>query len=82
MRVTLIAFALICTCAAAHASDWDHRHPVCMTLYTPVVHNDCSFASLEQCIARSRGLPAQCSTNPFFTGTQDNQNRPRRRHSY
>ncbi|WP_416192901.1 DUF3551 domain-containing protein [Nitrobacter sp. TKz-YC01] len=80
MRATLIALALICSCAAANASDWDHRYPFCMILYTPVVHNDCSFTSIEQCIARVRGLPAQCQRNPYFTGAQNYRSRHRRRH--
>ncbi|WP_049750576.1 DUF3551 domain-containing protein [Nitrobacter winogradskyi] len=71
MRTTLIALALISSCAAANASDWDRRHPFCMMLYTPVVHNDCSFATLEQCVARTKGLPAQCARNPYFAGAND-----------
>lgn len=77
----LIASAIICSCASAHAQAWDSRFPVCMVIYGPFAYNDCRYMTLEQCRALASGRPAQCLENPFFAGPKDGSNRPpRRRH--
>ena len=84
MRATLlIASAIICSCATAHAQAWDSRYPVCMVIYGPIAYNDCRYMTLPQCRPLASGRPAQCVENPFFGDPQEGPNRrSRRRHGH
>ncbi|MGN6411469.1 MAG: DUF3551 domain-containing protein [Nitrobacter sp.] len=79
----LIALALSCSSATAHAQAWDSRYPVCMVIYGPFSYNDCRYTTLQQCRPLASGRAAQCVENPFFASPQDgSKRRPRRRHSH
>jgi hypothetical protein len=79
----LIASAIMCSCATAHAQAWDSRYPVCMVIYGPFAYNDCRYMTLEQCRPLASGRSAQCVENPFFGDPKDGSNRrSRRRHSH
>jgi hypothetical protein len=64
---TILAIATICTATQARAQIYDPFYPVCIKVYWPDNHIDCSFTSIAQCKATASGRAAECYINPYFT---------------
>ena len=53
------------------------RAPWCVNLSAAGGVLDCSYHSLEQCMASASGVSNQCSLNPWYAGPPDPRRRPR-----
>ena len=56
--------ALLATPAAAQTYG-NSGAPVCMQVYGPMGHIDCSYASMAQCRSLAVARAAQCIANPY-----------------
>ena len=63
---TILAIATICTTTQARAQTYDPYYPVCIKVYWPDNHIDCSFTSMPQCKATASGRAAECYVNPYY----------------
>ena len=88
MRIPALAIltvATVLTAAPAPAQTYNPKYPICLQSYAiggEIIK--CSYDTLAQCAASTRGGGGQCVENPFFTGTRDvaGPNYPRPRGAY
>jgi hypothetical protein len=65
-HVMMLALAMLSATAAARAQTYDPDHPVCMQIFGPFGHFDCSYASIAQCKLNASAQAAQCVINPYY----------------
>ena len=63
---TILTTGAIFVAAPAMAQTYDPNYPVCIKVYWPDNHIDCSFTSMAQCNATASGRSAECYINPYF----------------
>jgi Protein of unknown function (DUF3551) len=82
--LTMLAAAALAASCSARAQTYSLDYPVCLHVYGPATHVECSFTSLAQCDASASGRAAQCEVNPFLAtvepiGSFHHQHRHHRR---
>ena len=68
--VTMLAAGVLAASSPARAQTYSPDYPVCLHVYGPATHIECSFTSLAQCDASASGRAAQCEVNPFLASAE------------
>jgi hypothetical protein len=78
----LLALAMPFATATARAQTYNPHYPVCVQIFGPFGHFDCSYTSLAQCNLNVTAQAAQCVLNPYYARGRvaDPPDRHRRHH--
>ena len=68
LPVLILALGMHLATATARAQTYNPRYPVCVQIFGPFGHFDCSYTSLAQCNLNVAAQAAQCVLIPITRG--------------
>jgi len=74
----LLGLGALLAAGPAAAQTYGTNAPVCMQVFGPFSHIDCSYASMTQCRSLATAQAAQCIANPYYSAGSRSRH-PRRR---
>jgi len=74
----MLGLGALLAAGPAAAQTYGSNAPVCMQVFGPMGHIDCSYASMAQCRSLATAQAAQCIANPYYAaGPRGRHARPR-----
>ena len=78
LPLTTLGLGALLVTGPAAAQTYGTNAPVCMQVFGPMGHIDCSYASMAQCRSLATAQAAQCIVNPYHTaGPRSRHQKPR-----
>jgi Protein of unknown function (DUF3551) len=74
----MLGVGVLLAAPAAAQSYGNSGSPVCMQVFGPFNHIDCSYASMEQCRSLATAQAAQCIANPYSSASPRGRHHKRR----
>ena len=65
LSLTMLGLCALLAAGPAAAQTYGSNAPVCMQVFGPMGHIDCSYASMAQCRSLATAQAAQCIVNPY-----------------
>lgn len=80
LPLTMLGLGALLAASPAAAQSYGSNSPVCMQVFGPMGHIDCSYASMAQCRSLATAQAAQCIVNPYHTAGP--RSRPQKHRAY